>query len=611
MNTIIRLYFYHSLYFLIGFLVLCGCSAQHLPIDKPSTILVINEGKQMVVVSEKEDCLAFFDLPLTSEIHWRKVKLPGKPSGIVASKDEKIIWVTCGDENGKLLSVDLLSASITKTIEIGHYPISPAISDNNNYIFACRRFSNEVVCVDIRQDKIKKTISVKSEPVALAVIPGQSTVLVAHHRPATSSVADVVASTISVIDAENLTLIKEILLPNGSSNIRRMALSPDGSFAYIPHTIGRYQIPTTQLERGWMNTNALSIIDVANLAWKNTVLLDDLDMGAANPWDIDVTDDLIVVSHAGSHEISKIDRKILHQKLNQVNKGDTIAASHVADEIPNDLTFLLNCRDRIPLNANGPRSLSIWDNQVYVACYFSNSIKTVNLSNNRLSTLIASDYRLSKIERGEMYFNDADLCFQQWQSCASCHPDGRTDGLNWDLVNDGIGNPKNTKSMLFAHDTPPAMITGIRPNAEYAVRTGMRYIQFVERPEENAVCIDAYLKSLQPVKSPYLVNGKLSDAAKRGKILFESAECAKCHKGKYYTDMKLYEVGVSDNYPPNKKFDTPTLCEVWRTAPYLYDGRASTLNEMMRKYNPENKHGNTGNLNQDQLNDLSEYILSL
>ena len=107
------------------------------------------------------------------------------------------------------------------------------------------------------------------------------------------------------------------------------------------------------------------------------------------------------------------------------------------------------------------------------------------------------------------------------------------------------------------------------------------------------------------------MNGKLSDAAKRGKILFESAGCAKCHKGKYYTDMKLHEVGGSDNDIKNQKFDTPTLCEVWRTAPYLYDGKASTLNEMMSQYNPENKHGNTGNLNQDQLNDLSEYILSL
>ena len=27
--------------------------------------------------------------------------------------------------------------------------------------------------------------------------------------------------------------------------------------------------------------------------------------------------------------------------------------------------------------------------------------------------------------------------------------------MNWNLLNDGMGNPKNVKSMLLAHATPP------------------------------------------------------------------------------------------------------------------------------------------------------------
>ena len=42
--------------------------------------------------------------------------------------------------------------------------------------------------------------------------------------------------------------------------------------------------------------------------------------------------------------------------------------------------------------------------------------------------------------------------------------------LNWDLLNDGVGNPKNTRSLLLAHKTPPAMFLGVRANAEAAVR---------------------------------------------------------------------------------------------------------------------------------------------
>jgi cytochrome c peroxidase len=120
-----------------------------------------------------------------------------------------------------------------------------------------------------------------------------------------------------------------------------------------------------------------------------------------------------------------------------------------------------------------------------------------------------------------------------------------------------------------------------------------------------------YLKSLQPVQSPRLIDGCPSDAALRGKAVFENAGCAQCHNGKYYTDKRLHEVGVAGNYPEDQKFDTPTLCEIWRTAPYLYDGRASTMDEMTGTHNPDNKHGDTSRLSKDQLNDLFEYILSL
>ena len=585
-------------------------TVNQLPIGKPSGILILDDGKQMAVLSEKDNCVTMFDLSVAGSSPWRKIDLPGKPTGMVVSSDGNILWVTCGEETGALVSINTSTLKIISTLKIGHYPVSPVLSPGNDALYVCRRFTNEVLCIDTRKNAVKYTIPVKEEPMAM-IVANQNHLLVVQHRPSGSAVADVVAPVVSVINTDTQKIIKEIILPNGSTAIRNIAISPDNQFAYIPHTLGRYQIPTTQLERGWMNTNALSIIDLGKMKWLNTVLLDDLDLGAANPWDIHVSDNKIVVSHAGSHEVSIIDRDVLHQKLDAVAGGDTIAASYIVEEVPDDLTFLINCRKRIKLEGNGPRSVSCSDSHVFVANYFTNSIEMVSLKSYKTTTIFKADLNMSNVERGEMLFNDGDLCFQNWQSCASCHPDVRTDGLNWDLINDGIGNPKNTKSLLYSHYTPPAMITGIRANAEYAVRSGMRYIQFVDRPEEDAVCIDTYIKSLKPVKSPYLVKGKLSKSAKRGKDVFNLAGCAECHSGEYFTDKKLHNVGSANNDPKDQKFDTPTLCEVWRTAPYLYDGRAVNLKEMMTQFNMDNKHGDTSDLDQNQLNDLIEYILSL
>jgi cytochrome c peroxidase len=187
------------------------------------------------------------------------------------------------------------------------------------------------------------------------------------------------------------------------------------------------------------------------------------------------------------------------------------------------------------------------------------------------------------------------------------------DGLNWDLMNDGQGNPKNTKSMLLAHRTPPAMSEGVRATAELAVRGGITHILFADRPEEEAAAIDEYLKSLEPVPSPHLVDGRLSEAAQRGRELFHDkrAGCDRCHPAPLYTDLDRHDVGTRRWYERTDRFDTPTLVEVWRTAPYLHDGRYTTVKDLL----VEDRHGlrrrHADSLSEQEIDDLVEFVLSL
>jgi cytochrome c peroxidase len=184
--------------------------------------------------------------------------------------------------------------------------------------------------------------------------------------------------------------------------------------------------------------------------------------------------------------------------------------------------------------------------------------------------------------------------------------------LNWDLLNDGLGNPKNTKSLLLAHSTPPAMSLGGRDSVEAAVQAGIEHILFTKQPEEVASSINEYLKSLKPVPSPYLVHGKPSDAAQRGKKLFIRAGCVDCHVPGLYTDLRPHDVGTRASYDrPADKFYTPTLIEVWRTAPYLHDGSAAIMRDVVTTRNPHDEHGETSKLSQQDIDDLCTYVLSL
>ena len=149
------------------------------------------------------------------------------------------------------------------------------------------------------------------------------------------------------------------------------------------------------------------------------------------------------------------------------------------------------------------------------------------------------------------------------------------------------------------------MISGIRASAELAVRAGFKFIQFFEISEEEAVLVDEYLKSLRPVPSPSLVNGDLSEKAKAGRKVFETQNCDKCHSGPYYTDMKMHRIGEDIEF--EKGWDTPTLIEVWRTAPYLFDGRAATMEEVFELH----RHGINKKISKKDIETLVEYVKSL
>jgi len=597
------------------FLFAAKAGAEYL---SPLALVADNESKTLYVAEATAKQVAVFDIAAGKVT--KVISLPGEPTGLAFAPDGRTLYVTTGVPNGAVHVVNLNTGKIDHTLPAKHTPTAPVLSPDGKTLYVCNRFNNNVSVIDLASKKELAKINVQREPVAAAITRDGRFLFVANHLPAGAADGDYSAATVSVVDTTTKKVIKTIDLPNGSTSLQGICVSPDGRHAYITHILARYQLPTTQLERGWMNTNALSIIDISKQLLLNTVLLDDVDLGAANPWGVACTEDgkYICITHAGTHEVSVIDATSLHNKLASVAKGEKVSdVSRSPADVPNDLSFLVGLRRRLKLAGNGPRGLAVIGTKVYAAEYFTDSLGVVDINPESYpkaqSIPLGPKKTLTKVRKGEMLFSDASLCFQHWQSCASCHPGGgRVDALNWDLLNDGLGNPKNTKSMLLAHKTPPAMMTGVRPDAESGVRAGIRHIQFAVRPETDAVAIDEYLKSLKPVQGPYLVKGKLSRAANRGRRVFKKAGCSSCHSSPLYTDLKKYNIGTGKGFlDENKSFDTPTLIEVWRTGPYLYDGRSKTIKEVLTKHNPGDKHGKTSTLTEKEINSLAEFILSL
>lgn len=556
------------------------------------------------------------------------IPLDGPPSGLALSPGGSTLYVTSAEPNGRVWIVDTAAGKVVASIPAGHTAMSPALSPDGRTLYVCCRFNNEVAFIDVAERSVRKRVAVAREPIAAAVTPDGRFILVAHHLHGGRSDADYVASSVSVIDSASGKVERELKLPNGGGMLRDVRVSPDGKFACVTHLVARFHLPTTQIERGWINSNALTLIDLASMSVINTVLLDNVDRGAANPWAAawSADSERIFVSHAGTHEVSVIDWPALQAKLAKVagnaskSSRDYVATSLVPADVPNDLAFLVGVRQRIklPETDRGPRALALAGSELWVANYFTDNLTRIDLAGEKprlRSVALGKAKPMTQIRRGEHLFNDGMICFQGWQSCASCHSsDARVDGMNWDNLNDGIGNPKNVKSLLLAHQTPPSMAMGVREDAEYAVRAGIRHTLFTVQPEEDCVALDEYLKALQPIPSPWLVDGGLSPSAERGKALFFDSKigCAGCHRPPLYTNLKSYDAGTVGRFDkPTDRFDTPSLIEVWRTAPYLHDGRAVTIEEAITHWNRDDKRGRTSHLTPEEIADLAAFVRSL
>ena len=558
------------------------------------TDITLNDKGEILITEKGRNRISIFSPDGKTLL--RTIPVDESPTGILLDADKA--YVTTNAATGHLQIISLETGKQETAIATGSGACYPIFGPDKKHIYVCNQFQNTVSEVDPAISQVIRSVKVLREPKSALFSKDGEYLFVTNFLPAQRADVDYVAACVSVIRMSDFTKVKDIQLANGSNALRGICMTPDGKYIYISHNLGRFTVPTSQLQQGWMNTSAFSIIDVAKQEFIGAVVVDEPERGAAGTWSIVCNDETLFITHSGTHEISVIDHKAMLDKfLNYPNKS----------MLDYDLRFLYGLRKRIPLEGNGPRKMIMENGKLYIPTYFADILNIVDAQTCEIATAnLNPDREESAENKGERYFNDASHCFQNWQSCNGCHPgDARTDGMNWDLMNDGVGNSKNCKSLLFSHPTPPSMISGIRETAEWAVRAGFKFIQFFDITEEDAVCVDAYLKSLRPVPSPYLVDGELSDLAKEGRKILEKLNCTECHSGPYYTDLKMHRIGEDIEF--EKGWDTPTLREVWRTAPYLFDGRAATMEEVFEIH----KHGIDKKVSKKEIKALTEYVNSL
>lgn len=269
-----------------------------------------------------------------------------------------------------------------------------------------------------------------------------------------------------------------------------------------------------------------------------------------------------------------------------------------------------------------------------------------------------------------IFYNASDqrMSFDRYTSCFVCHMDGGTDSRVWDFTQRGEGLRRTTslqgragtgmgpvhwsgnfdEIQDFEHDIRgPFRGKGFMADADFG--SGTRNTTLGDKkagksPELDA--LSAYVSSLIEVHpSPYRnADGTLTGDGKAGEAIFNRADvgCARCHSGTGFTDSRLpplpiaaaagplpagdhltpqgflvHDVGTlkpSSGHRLNDTLmglDTPTLKGIWEFGPYLHDGSAATLADVISVANPEDKHGKTSQLSSREREQLVAYLMQI
>ena len=282
---------------------------------------------------------------------------------------------------------------------------------------------------------------------------------------------------------------------------------------------------------------------------------------------------------------------------------------------------------------DGPRGIVLTPDErtAYVANSLSDDVSVIDLTTfEEVTRIPTTTSPLSpQLRQGKLLFissRSTAISRDRWMSCESCHFDGEHDGRTW-LFPDG---PRNTTNLRGLADTRPLHWSADRDEVqdfEFTIRelqagTGLLADPHPELGPSNAGrsadldALAAFIESLQPQPSPFRHrDGTLTPAAERGQAVFHRADvgCAVCHIPPLFTDLLLHDVGTG--HGPGEllgpAFDTPSLRGIWHTAPYLHDGRAPTLRDVLTTHNPHDRHGHTAHLSEAELHDLGAFLLSV
>jgi mono/diheme cytochrome c family protein len=186
-------------------------------------------------------------------------------------------------------------------------------------------------------------------------------------------------------------------------------------------------------------------------------------------------------------------------------------------------------------------------------------------------------------------------------ACASCHLDGRTDGLSWQIEGKQLQTPLLAGRLV---GSGPFKWDGGSRDLASSLRGTITRLGGAGLRKPQTAALVAYLESLPAIRTPT----RDPEPVARGKRLFDSDDlgCRGCHDGPLYTDRERHDFAGN-----LKHADTPSLLGLAASAPYFHDGSAASLEAVLRERGAVHGMAMSTQLSDAQIADLTAFLETL
>lgn len=566
----------------------------------PADLVLAANGKWLVTANGTSSSISLVDLVEGRVVG--ELACGSHPAAIDLCLDDQHIVVSCS-YSGEVLVVEVGPRTLTRqaVIPVGYEPTGLAVSPDGRRAFVGLAATGEIAELDLAAATVVRKIEVGQWPRYLALSPDGSRLAVGCSGE----------SKIVVIDTQRSEVLYEESM-TGGVNIGHLQCSADGQYAYFPWMVYRSNpINPGNIRLGWVLASRIGRVRLDGPAYREAISLDVPRKAVADPHGLVISRDekRLVVSASGTHELLVYRRPDL-PFIGIGGPGDLIDRRLLAD---NDLFYRIEVGGR-PLGL----AMAADNRTVYVANYLKDCVQEVDIEARTIVREIplGKTRPLSLARRGMEIFYDGGRSLDQWYSCHSCHYNGGVNSKAMDTMNDGSERTMKTVLPLYhLGETSPWTWHGWQTDLDDAMRKSFTTtMQGSPITPQDARAVLAFLESLQPPPNPFrLADGSLTEAAGRGKQVFESSKagCANCHRGPYFTDGKIHDVGLGSDEDRYQGFNTPTLLGVYRKVRLLHDGRSKTLEDVLTGDHAPEQVAGEGPLSQQDLADLIEYLKSL